>query len=300
MSPFRILSPWMFSFMNLSKYDVVIVSATGVYFPNLVKRGKAVQVCFCHTPPRYLYGYTTARDWKTNPITRILGELANHFLRMIDYKAAQRVDYFIANSEEVKKRIEKFYRKDSVVMYPPVATVSHENVKKEDYYLTGGRLARAKGIDIILEAFEDTHKKLMVFGRGFAGFEEELLEGRRGKNIEFLGEVTDREKYELMSKAKAFVFASFDEDFGITPVEAMSVGTPVIAYNSGGVKETVIDGKTGVFFNEHTKEAIREAIERFEKMRFSPEECRKQAAKFSKERFEKEIKEFINARATRS
>ena len=174
-------------------------------------------------------------------------------------------------------------------------------MKKKEYYLAGGRLARAKGIDIIVEAFNRSGKKLKVFGKGFAGFDEEL-KSMAGKNIEFLGEVTDIERQELMANAKAYVFASFDEDFGITPVEAMAAGTPVIAYRSGGVRETVVDPSTssgqvatGIFFDENTPDAINEAIKKFEKAKISSDECRKQAEKFSSEVFDKKILDFVNS-----
>ena len=116
----RLLSPFAFRSFDFSKYDVVIVSATGAYFPNLIKKKSALQICYCHTPPRYLYGYATAREWKKNIVIKVIGEIANHILRMVDFSASQNVDLYIANSEEVKARIQKFYRKETVVIYPPV------------------------------------------------------------------------------------------------------------------------------------------------------------------------------------
>lgn len=295
-SIFRIISPFVFMSFNLSDFDVIIVSQTGAYFPSLVNKGSAKLICYTHTPPRYLYGYMTAREWQKDRLMKFFGTIANHFLRMTDYRSSQNVDYFIANSLEVKARIKKFYRRDAVVIYPPVET-SHDlgKITKKDYFLAGGRLARAKGIDIIINAFIKNKKPIKIFGKGFAGFEDELLEKIKGKitNVEFVGEVDDREKISLMREAKAYVFASFDEDFGITPVEAQSVGTPVIAFKSGGVKETVIDGKTGVFYEKNNSEELVEAIKRFEKKRFSQEACKKQAEKFSSKNFDKKIKDFV-------
>src|SRR6266705_75959 len=118
-SIFRLFAPFVFKAFDFSGFDVIIVSATGAYNPNMIEKKTAKQICYCHTPPRYLYGYATARDWKKNILLRILGETANHFLRLVDYRSSQNVDLFIANSENVKKRIEKFYRKDAVVVYPP-------------------------------------------------------------------------------------------------------------------------------------------------------------------------------------
>ena len=312
-SPLRLFAPLLFKTFNFSDFDVVIVSATGAYLPNMINKKSALQTCYCHTPPRYLYGYATAREWKKIGVVRVVGEVMNHFLRLVDFKSAQNVDYFIANSQEVRSRIKKFYRKEAVVIYPPVSICHPErkrrisgdsssakwrtqNDKKKDYYLAGGRLARAKGIDIIIEAFTKLKKPLKIFGRGFAGYDRNIkyqISNSKYKNIEFLGEVSDEEKLELMRNAKAYVFTSFDEDFGITPVEAMSVGTPVIAYRSGGVQETVIDGKTGIFFDEPIVESLVKAIKSFDKLRINAEDCIRQAQKFSKERFKKEILQFV-------
>jgi hypothetical protein len=120
----RLASPFVFKNFDLSKFDVIIVSQTGAYFPNLIHKGQAKLICYTHTPPRYLYGYKTAREWKKNKVLLVLGEIANHFLRIIDFNAAQNVDQFIANSEEVRARIKKFYRKDAVVIYPPAVSMS--------------------------------------------------------------------------------------------------------------------------------------------------------------------------------
>lgn len=297
-SPLRLLSPLAFMSFDLSAYDVIIVSQTGAYFPNLVKKGKSGKIItYTHTPPRYLYGYKTAREWKNNVLFLIIGTIVNHFLRMVDFGASKNVDQFMANSEETKSRIEKFYRRDAVVVYPPV-NIPDKNITSEkgDYYLAGGRLARAKGVDIIVDAFKKNKKKIKIFGKGFAGFEEEIL-GKisQNKNIELVGEVTDEEKFTLMQNAKAYVFASFDEDFGITPVESMMTGTPVIAFKSGGVKETVIEGKTGIFYDKNTPESLNDAIKKFGSTKFDKKEIENHARKFSEEKFSTKIKEIIKS-----
>lgn len=303
-SPLRLLSPFVFKNLDLSMYDVIIVSQTGAYFPNLVKKGRAKLFCYTHTPPRYLYGYMTAREM--NGFAKAFSAIAFNFLRIVDSNASRNVDQFIANSEEVKNRIEKFYRRDAIVIYPPVSVPSvvqtfNSKLQTSNFYVAGGRLARAKGIDVIVKAFNKNGKSLKIFGKGFAGFGEELM-GKAKKNIEFVGEVTDEKKFELLAGAKAYVFASYDEDFGITPVESMGVGTPVIAYKSGGVKETVIDPSagsgqmaTGVFFNENTPESLNKAIKKFEKTRINPDDCIQQAEKFSEKEFDKKIKKIVNA-----
>lgn len=302
-SLFRFVAPVVFSLLNLSKFDVVITSATGTYTsPNFVKTGKkTLHICYCHTPPRYLYGYPVANDWRNNWFRRILlvmGQIPMHFLRMLDFKAAQIPDYFIANSNEVASRIEKFYRRDSTVIYPPVEIPNIKlPVQKENYYVIGGRVSRHKGHDIAIKAFTKLGLPLKVFGGTFASYGLAQFKKSAGKNIEFYGEISEEEKWELMSKAKAFIFPSEQEDFGIIPVEAMAAGTPVIALGQGGVLETVVEGKTGTFFYERTPESLTAAVRKFEKMKFKPEDCIAQAKKFSKERFKREMLQFVNSHA---
>lgn len=331
-SPLRLLAPFAFGRFDLSSYDVVIVSATGAYFPNSIKTKnhesgiknyenenhsplaishKTIQICYCHTPPRYLYGYATAREWKKNAFLNVVGEVINHVLRMVDADSSKRVDYYIANSEEVAQRIKKFYRREASVIYPPV-DVSNSKLKTQNsklkgkYYLTGGRLARPKHVDLLVRTCTQMGVQLKVFGKAFAGYGEEL-QMISGPTVEFLGEVSDEEKWKLLSEAKAFLFASEDEDFGIMPVEAMGAGVAVIAYKSGGVKETVIDGRTGIFFESLTVDAIRGAIEKFENLpagrqgsKIDPKECIKQAEKFAKGRFMLEIEKFVKAKVQAS
>ena len=308
-SPLRLLAPFAFRSLDFSGFDVIISSATGAYFPNTLNKKKAKLVCYCHTPPRYLYGYATAREWKKNVIFRIVGAIANHVLRMLDFDASKNVDFYIANSEEVAARIKKFYRRDATVMYPPVDVRSAKsevrsqsrNSKLEirDYFLAGGRLARPKHIDLIIKACMDLDLPLKIFGKGFAGYGSELrlLAESKGQSvesrIEFVGEVTDEEKWELMRNAKAYINASEDEDFGILPVEAMAAGIPVIAYRSGGVKETVVEGETGLFFDELEEESLKTVIRKFSKLTFDPKICEERAEEFSEDKFTKNIEKFV-------
>ena len=305
-SLFRFTAPIIFSCMDLTKYDVVIVSSAGTYTsPNFVKMNKkATLITYYHTPPRYLYGYPVANDWKNNIARRfllVLGQIPMFFLRILDKRAAQIPDYILANSNEVAGRIRRFYNREATVIYPPVEIPKNEDVvKKENFYLIGGRISRHKGHDIAIKAFSRLGLPLKVFGGTFASYGLEQFKKFAGSNIDFLGEITDGEKWNLMKKAKGFVFPSEAEDFGIIPVEAMAVGTPVIALKQGGQLETVVDGKTGIFFDERTPESLMEAVKKFEKMKFNSQDCITQAKKFSKERFKKEIVEFINKNARTS
>ncbi|MBI4157973.1 glycosyltransferase, partial [Candidatus Woesebacteria bacterium] len=298
-SLFRFIAPFVFSSLDLSEFDVVITSSAGTYTsPNFVKTGKkTLLVCYCHTPPRYLYGYPVANDWTRTRLRRallILGQIPMHVLRMLDFKSAQIPDYFIANSKEVAGRIEKFYRREASVIYPPVEIPKTDSFfKKGNYYVIGGRVSRHKGHDIAIKAFTKLGLPLKVFGGTFASYGLDQFKTFAGKNIEFLGEITDREKWKVMGGAKAFIFPSEQEDFGIIPVEAMAVGTPVIALAQGGTLETVIEGKTGTFFEKRTPASLIDAVKRFEKMKIKPEDCLKRAKEFSKERFERKIKEFV-------
>ncbi len=298
-SPIRLISPWVFENIDFSEFDIIIVSATGAYFPNLiVRQPQTIHICYCHTPPRYLYGYPTARDWQKYLIGRVAAGFINHFLRQWDFISYQRPDYIIANSMEVKRRIEKFYKREADVIYPPVDIVSRityhvSRIKKKGYYLTGGRLARAKRIDLAVEACNKLKLPLKVYGRAFAGYGEELKR-MAGPTIEFLGEASEEELTRLYQGAKALIYPSEYEDFGIMPVEAQSYGTSVIGLSQGGVKETVIDGKTGVLFEEPTVESLMKAIKRLGNLAIRSEDCIRNAKKFSKERFKREISRIVD------
>lgn len=296
-SLFRLISPWALKKFDFSQFDVVIVSATGAYTPNVIKTNpKTLHLCYCHTPPRYLYGYPTARNWRKYWWGRISGEIVNHFLRMTDYESAQNVDFFIANSQEIASRIRKFYRKKATVIYPPIDVKKFTpEITNYDYYLTGGRLARAKRIDLAIRACAKLNLPLKVFGKDFAGYGDEL-KALAGPTIEFLGEVSDQELPKLFANCLAYIHCSDQEDFGIIPVEVMAAGRPIIAYRSGGVQETVTEGKTGIFFDKLTVESLIEVINQSDvpvHQTAMSENCRKQAQRFSKERFKKEIFQFV-------
>lgn len=313
-SPLRLLSPLAFSSYDLRNYDLIISSATGAYFPNALNKGKAKLICYCHTPPRYLYGLPTARNLKKYPPISALSEIANHFLRLLDFKYAQNVDQFIANSQTTAARIQKYYHRDSIIINPPVDVLKNaqnaffgpqsseghpegrEDHKKafKHFYLTGGRLARAKRFDIAIGACNQLKAPLKIFGRDFAGVESDLKK-IAGPTVEFVGEVNDQKRNELFSHAQAFIFPSDNEDFGIVPVEAMGYGCPVVAYRSGGATETIIDGQTGVFFDELTPQSCAAAIQKLEKLKIKPQDCISQSQQFSKDKFIQKIQKLISS-----
>ncbi|MBI3984941.1 MAG: glycosyltransferase [Candidatus Levybacteria bacterium] len=297
-SPLRFLTPLIWGSFNFKDYDVVISSASWFTTKGFKKQNdKFIEICYCHTPPRWLYGYTTSVNFQKYGLIKAYAAIVGHFLRVYDFKQAQKVDFFIANSKEVAGRIKKFYRRDSTVIYPPVSLPKVGEVKKENFYFIVSRIVGAKGLDMAVEAAVRQGFSLKIAGApaGYYFEYNKLLEKAKGK-VEFLGQISDEELARLYKSAKAFLALSKDEDFGITPVEAMLSGTPVIAFNGGGYKETVIDGKTGVLFNDYSVGGLITAIKRFEKMKLKTEDLVKQADKFSKERFEKEIREFIDSK----
>ncbi|OGG03079.1 hypothetical protein A2W14_05235 [Candidatus Gottesmanbacteria bacterium RBG_16_37_8] len=302
-SPMRIFGRTIFEHWDFSQFDAVIVSATGAYIPNLIrKKTNGLHICYCHTPPRYLYGYPTARNWTKTMMGRMAGGMVNHKMRLIDFEAGQRVDFFIANSNEVKRRIKKFYRREATVIYPPVEMADkmkearyREQDTNKSYYLAGGRLARAKHIDLVIEAANKMKFNLKIFGKAFAGYDKEL-KSMAGPTVEFVGEVGDEELVDLYENSRALIYPSEYEDFGIMPIEAQAFGKGVVAFRQGGVKESVIEGKTGVFFDQLTTDDLISAIKRLERNKLKPEDCIENARKFTKERFKREILKFVNSK----
>ncbi len=301
LSPARIFASLAFESFDLSGYDVVISSCNTYFSKAVITSPKSLHISYIHTPPRYLYGYATSFNYKKHWWTRVAGELANHFLRIYDYETSQRPDILVANSQEVYQRIKKFYRREAVVIYPPVDLSEFKAVKKkqEDFFLSLNRLDRGKGTEVAVNACTKLGLTLKVAGKGN---QEGRLRKIAGQTVQFLGEVDDKERIELLSYAKALIVASDDEDFGITAIEAQAAGTPVIAIKQGGYQETVLDGKTGLFFEPSTMPAdysryvdpkvvenLIKVLEEFDPGRFRVEELRDNAEKFSKVRFKEEI-----------
>jgi glycosyltransferase involved in cell wall biosynthesis len=290
-SPLRVLADKAFSSLDLADYDVVI-SSSNAFMAKAVRATNGVHICYCHTPPRALYGYSTMTNWKSNPIVRVAGTLLNHYMRVIDYKIAQQVDYFIANSTETERRIHKFYRRNSVVIHPPVnVPLKLPIATKREYYLYVNRLALAKHPELAVQAANQLNLPLKVVGSGAM---KEYLKEIAGPTVEFLGAVKDAELNELYSGAKALLYPVEDEDFGIVPIEAMGHGVPVISHRSGGPMETIIEGKTGVFFDELNVTGLVEAIEKAQKKNWQSELLYEHAQQYSTTTFQKKISSFVS------
>ena len=295
-SPLRFLTPLIWESFNLDEYDVIISSASWYITKGVITQPHSLHVCYCHTPPRYLYGYQTASDLQKYWLVRQYARFVNPMLRKYDFLAAQRVDKFIANSKNVQKRIEKFYRRKSSVIYPPVHISEPKKIVKRadrSYYLTGGRLVGPKHFDIAIQAANQLEVPLKVYGEGPL---KDQLQELAGESVELLGRVDEAELVDLYAHAKAFIALAEDEDFGITPVEAMMTGTPVIAFRGGGFVESVLEDKTGVFVESATKKQLVSAIKKVDKKKFSPKLIAKHAKQFNKERFLKEMSEFVETK----
>jgi len=338
-SPYRVFSKSFFESFDLSTFDLVI-SSNAMYMAKAVTLRRAqgkklpIHICYCHTPPRHLYGYHTASDWEKNFFSRINGHLINHFMRVWDFEAAQNVNYFIANSKEVQARIKKFYRRDSTVIYPPVDTLAFSNQRlasrkkreslasssldSRSYFLVVSRLVSAKKVDLAVEVCAKLGLSLQVVGTGrelerlkklasnySSSKQSESRSSRQARTInnsmvEFLGEVSDDKLVTLYQNCRAVIFPAEQEDFGLVPVEAMAAGKPVIVNAQGGVLESVIDKKTGVYFDPPTVGSLTLAINNFIDLEkrgyFDPKFICNHAQKFSKERFEKQVINFVQSK----
>lgn len=290
------LFPFAIEQFDLRGYDVVISSSHCVAKGVLTKADQ-LHICYCHSPIRYcwdMYNEYLEESHLDKGFKSWLVRLMLHPIRQFDAIAGSRVDYYISNSDYVGQRIRKTYRRKATTIHPNIDISNFELCNdKQEYYLASSRLVAYKKIDTIIEAFNQMpDKKLVVIG---GGPNLEAYRKLAKDNVTVMGYQPFDVLKDKMQHAKAFVFAA-DEDFGMIPIEAQSCGTPVIAYGHGGSLETVNGGKTGLFFNEQTPEAIVEAVNRFEAMGsqpFAPADCRQWAEGFSEERFKREIKEFV-------
>ena len=299
-SPLRFMWPLIWEIFDFSKYDLVISSSGTMMSKGIITKPTTIHISYLHHPPRNLYYYETAIEWQKFFLLRIYGHLVNHGLRMWDYLSSHRVDHMIANSQDTQRRISKFYRMDSTVIYPPVVipeTVTYP--EKREYYVTSSRLAKAKHIDVLVKASNKHGFQLKIIG---TGRDEEYLKSIASSNVQFLGGVTDDELRNTLAGAKGYLFASVDDEFGIAPVEAMGYGVPVIAFASGGLKETVKDGKNGYLYSLLNEDSLIEKIVEFEKLSEADykkmcETARKEAEQYSFEEFKKQMLAFVEKHA---
>jgi glycosyltransferase involved in cell wall biosynthesis len=250
-------------------------------------------VCYCHSPPRYLWEMQETYLRQTGglgPIGRALFKAVTPRIRAFDRAGADRVTHFIANSRFVQQRIKAAYERESVVIYPPVDVEAFDPGRAaEDYYLIVTELVAYKRVDLAIDAFNRTGKRLVVLGDGPEGA---ALRARSGPNIEFLGRQPFSVLKDRFERCRAFIYPQI-EDFGITAVEAQAAGRPVIALRQGGALETVIDGETGMFFDEQTPESLAACVEEFEKRSFSAAACRANAERFRPEAFRDAVRDFL-------
>lgn len=290
------LMPLVFENFDLREYDIVI-SDSSAWSKGVLTKPQQLHISYIHTPPRFLYKYSVESAkrsaWYLKPFVTVLDSL----LRVWDRAAAQRPNYLLANSEEVRSRIKKFYGRDAVVMYPPVeinVENQHEDKNTEPYFLIISRLAAYKNIDLVIEAFKNIPVELWIAG---TGREEERLKELAGPNVKFLGKVSESEKHSLIEGCLGVINAVKDEDFGIVPVEAMAHGKPVLAHKSGGHLETITEGVSGMFFEGENPDKLRTKIKELEQAilnkKFNPETIKNSVSKFSKQRFQNEMKAFI-------
>ncbi|MFB8791780.1 MAG: glycosyltransferase [Potamolinea sp.] len=257
---FRLMAPFYFPAfraLDLQDYDLIISSTTS-FAKAVRKRPGAKHICFCHNVTRFLWDTQNyLREFRTYRKFYPFLEQIFKSLRKLDYTYAQEPDFYIANSSIVGQRIKRFYKKQAVVINYPIDSKKFTfSDNKQDFYFASARMISYKRIDVIVEAFNWLGWPLLISGNGP---ERELLESRAMKNIHFLGHISDAERSHLMSKARSVIVAAL-EDYGLVPVEANASGTPVIAYGAGGVLDTQIPGKTGVFFRRQTPEAIHSAL----------------------------------------
>lgn len=284
------LMPLAFSRMNVKDYDVILSSSSSCA-KGVRKRKNATHICYIHTPMRYAYEFKDEYLRGMNPIKKFLVNILLFFMRIWDKHNSKKVDYFIANSSEIQKRVKNTYNRDSIVINPPVRVNDFTIGKKDsDYYFVVSRLVGYKRFDLAVQACTELNKKLVIIGDGP---EKEKLEKMAGPTITFLGRQSDEVVRKYMSECKALLFPGL-EDFGIVPVEAQACGRPVICYGKGGVLDTVIDGETGVYFEEQTVESLKKAIKKFEKMKFDKKKLREHSLFFSEENFKERINNYID------
>lgn len=281
--------PLAFESFNFDEFDLVI-SVTSEAAKGIITKSHTKHISYCLTPTRYLWSHHDEYFGKGG--LKKISKPAVSYLRKWDLAAAQRPDIVVGISTTVADRIKKYYGREAKIIFPPLDDFKFDSKvkdKSEDYFLVVSRLVQYKKVDLAIEAFNELGLPLYVVG---VGREEGRLRGTAKGNIKFLGKLTDEELFTYYKGASALVFPQ-EEDFGLVAVEAQSVGTPVIAFKKGGALDTVVDGVTGIFFEDSEAASLIDAVDRFKSANFSKDKITKNAKRFSKKKFKKEFGKLI-------
>jgi len=293
--PFLPLYPFAMESLDLRGFDLIL-SSSSAFGKGVITRPGTMHICYCHTPMRWCWNYDEYVEREH------LGKMARSVLpffitnlRVWDQTTSMRVDHFIANSPVVADRIQKYYRRDSVVIPPPVEAsrfLFDPGTQPEDYFLIVSRFMPYKRIDLAIEACNQLRLPLLIIG---GGRDEQRLKKLAGPTIRFMGRLTDEEVLRYYAHCRALILPG-EEDFGITPLEAQASGRPVIAYSAGGALASVVDGVTGTFFHEQTVESLAETLATFDEAKYNGQTIRNHALEFDKPRFHRRILQFIEAK----
>lgn len=292
------LMPRAIESFDLSEYDLVI-SSNSAYAHGVLMSSSAKHICYCHSPMRYAWDYTHEylKEQGAGAVKKFLANRMIHRIRQWDLLAADRVDHYIANSNHVRKRIKKYYRMESEIIYPPVDTRRFKPQKEHgNYFLIVSTLSPYKKVDLAVQLFNKIGKELIIIG---SGSHFEYLKSIAASNVHLMGFKDDETVKKYMENCRALIFPG-EEDFGITPVEAMACGKPVLAYGKGGAVETVVSGVTGEFFYEPTVESMEDGLGRLiiNEPNFHPEKIHRHAVSFSQQKFAERFREFVKKTAS--
>lgn len=291
--PYLPLYPLAMESFDLSDYDVV-VSSSSAFAKGVITRPETLHICYCHTPMRYAWSFENyvARE-KVGGLSKLALAPIMNWLRIWDSTSASRVDAYIANSPAVAARIAKYYRRESVIIPPPVDVRRFSvSTRREDYFLIVSRLIPYKRIDLAVRVFTRLGLPLRIVG---GGRDEKSLRAMAGPTVKFMGRLSDEQVRDQLAGCRAFIFPG-EEDFGIAPVEAQACGKPVIAFAGGGALSTVVDGVTGLYFHEQTEESLARAVTMFRDEQFDPFTIRRHAEQFDTSLFAERLRSFVMSR----